>query len=302
MFVGTEQSVELLEGGEDVGREEEQLAAAWQPAAPRGLGVSGGPSWRAMAAVLASCCLVVYALCSTSVGRAEPWAASLGVRWSGGALESLSAVTRASEAAPCLCVFDVDRTLTGKQGWAQQCSAEREFPDIPDYSYMKGSLILSDLAQNLNSTFCKPCYRGIVTAGPVSGPNSPERAQMLRQLGGTYYTRSNWWQDVKFNPKAQVRSSLVFQALDGQKQAAVLSMLDWWKNDQHVDIKKEDVYFFDDFVGNVKPFAGTGLNAKQVSCQSRGPKENFPGVWEGKIGGCGGTAAEVVGDKGIKVC
>jgi len=297
MFVGADQSVELLDVAEDVGREEEQLVAAGRSAAPRGLGGSGGPPWRALASAMAGCCLVMCVLRSASVNNT-----SLGVRGSGGALGGLTAIMGASEAAPCLCVFDVDRTLTGKQGWAQQCSADREFPNIPDHAYMQGSLLLSDLVQNLNSTFCKPCYRGIVTAGPVSGPNSPERAQVLRQLGGTYYTRSDWWQDVKFNPKAQVRSSLVSQALDGQKQAAVLSMLDWWKKDQHVDFKRENVYFFDDFVGNVKPFQGTGLNAKQVSCQSRGPKENFPGVWEGKIGGCGGTAAEVVGDRGVKVC
>jgi len=79
-------------------------------------------------------------------------------------------------------------------------------------------------------------------------------------------------------------------------------MLEWWKSDQKVTFKKDNVHFFDDIATNVQPFQGTGLNARQVSCRVRGPKENMPGQFEGKIGGCGGELDEVVDTQGIHVC
>jgi len=136
---------------------------------------------------------------------------------------------------PCLCVFDIDRTLTGKQGWAEKCPENLEVDGVQDTAYGQGTLLLSDFAQNMCHTFCSHCYHGIVTAGQASGDGSGERAEILRRLGGTKHTRSDWWQDVAFNPDAEVRSSLVLQAKDGMKQEAVKSMLKWWRSDHHAD-------------------------------------------------------------------
>lgn len=203
---------------------------------------------------------------------------------------------------PCLCVFDIDRTLTAKQGWASKCPKATEVPGAQDIAYAGGTLIFSDLKTNLQSTFCGKCYSGIVTAGTGSGDGSEERKGILEALGGTKKTRTDWWQGVNWNWNAKVRSSLVVQAPDTKKQNMVLSMLDWWREDQKIDFDKSNVYFFDDIAGNVQPFEGTGLNARQISCESRGPKENLPGSFDGKLGGCGGTAAELTDEKGIKVC
>jgi len=203
---------------------------------------------------------------------------------------------------PCLCVFDIDRTLTGKQGWAGKCPDDLEKPGVQDVAYAQGTLLLSKLAQQINSTFCKACYRGIVTAGQASGEHSKERAEILKALGGVAYTRSDWWQDIGFNPKTHIRSSLVVQASDGSKQDSVVSMLAWWKADQKLTIDRERVHFFDDIATNVQAFKGTGINARQVSCKVRGPKENMPGQFPGKIGGCGGEPDEVVEDEGIHIC
>merc|ERR1719224_151029 len=49
------------------------------------------------------------------------------------------------QVSDCLCVFDVDRTLTAKQGW-YDCPATEAHNDVPDWAYNGGSLILSDLA------------------------------------------------------------------------------------------------------------------------------------------------------------
>mmetsp|Transcript_55438 Transcript_55438/g.124901 ORF Transcript_55438/g.124901 Transcript_55438/m.124901 type:complete len:322 (+) Transcript_55438:67-1032(+) len=202
----------------------------------------------------------------------------------------------------CLCVFDIDRTLTGKQGWAGKCGKDTELGGVPDEAYAKGTLLVSELAQSVGSTFCGECYHGIVTAGKASGPNSAERQKLLKYLGGTARTRTDFWQDISFKADTPVVTSLVVQALDGSKQKSVASMVEWWRNKQHIDIKPEDVYFFDDIKENVEPFRGTGFNAQQVSCASRGPAEKLPGAYDGKIGGCGGAFKDLKKKKGVFLC
>lgn len=204
----------------------------------------------------------------------------------------------------CLCVFDIDRTLTAKQGWAEQCKDHHvtELVGIPDEAYAKGTMIASELAQSMAASFCGKCYHGIVTAGVASGPNSPEREHILEFIGGTARTRSRMWQDIGFQPQTDIQSSLVVQAKDGNKQDSVKKMVQWWRTAQKIDIDDGDVYFFDDMAENVKPFEGTGFNAFQVSCAVRGPAEALPGAYDGKIGGCGGAFTELEKKKGVHLC
>jgi hypothetical protein len=197
-------------------------------------------------------------------------------------------------------VFDIDRTLTAKQGWAPQCPTDQEMPGVDDKAYAKGTLVLSELgSKGLGSTFCAKCHTGIVTAGIATGEGSDERMKILEAIGGKDKTTTDWWQDVAFNPATEVKSSLVVQAKDGNKQDSVRSMVNWWKANG-LDLADENVWFFDDIAGNVQPFDGTGFNAIQVSCESRGPKEW--GGWDGKIGGCGGQLHEIEPKKGVHVC
>ena len=51
----------------------------------------------------------------------------------------------------CICIFDVDRTLTGKQGLAEgsQCPANKIVDGVWDTAYGGGILTLSAAAQNL---------------------------------------------------------------------------------------------------------------------------------------------------------
>ena len=84
---------------------------------------------------------------------------------------------------PCLCVFDVDRTLTGKQGTAgNACPADKEIQGIWDTAYSGGWLTISEAGQNLQNTFCAKCYMGIVSHGIASGRNSPERTYLLENV------------------------------------------------------------------------------------------------------------------------
>mmetsp|Transcript_69761 Transcript_69761/g.216578 ORF Transcript_69761/g.216578 Transcript_69761/m.216578 type:complete len:234 (-) Transcript_69761:156-857(-) len=204
--------------------------------------------------------------------------------------------------AACLCVFDIDRTLTGKQGWAGQCGKDLELAGVQDAAYAKGTMVASQLAQSMSETFCGECYHGIVTAGVASGDGSPERKKLLEFLGGSARTRTDFWQDISFNPGTTVVSSLVVQAKDGNKQDSVASMVQWWHTKQGIKFEKEDVYFFDDMKENVQPFEGTGFNAQQVSCASRGPAEALPGAYDGKIGGCGGAIADIIKRQGVHIC
>jgi len=202
----------------------------------------------------------------------------------------------------CLSVFDIDRTLTATQGWAEKCKDHHvtELGGIPDEAYAKGTMIASELAQSMGASFCGKCWHGIVTAGVASGPWF--REHILEYIGGTARTRSRVWQDIKFQPQTDVQSSLVVQAKDGNQQDSVQKMVQWWRNVQKIDIDDEDVYFFDDMAENVKPFEGTGFNAFQVSCVVRGPAEALPGAYDGKIGGCGGTLTELTEKKGVHLC
>lgn len=187
----------------------------------------------------------------------------------------------------CLCVFDIDRTLTGKQGTATSCFGNQEEIGTQDTAYSGGTMVLSRLSQSLQSTFCGSCYRAIVTAGVASGEGSPERSAILNILGGYPATLSHTW-----SAAIPVTSSLVFGAVDGRKQETVRDVVNWFRVQRGVNLLDNKVHFFDDRDGNISPFAGTGFNAKQVSCASR---DNI-------IGLCGATPDEVVAVMGVHPC
>jgi len=187
----------------------------------------------------------------------------------------------------CLCVFDIDRTLTGKQGTATKCFGNQEEIGTQDTAYAGGTMVLSRLAQSLQSTFCGSCYRAIVTAGVASGEGSSERSAILNILGGYPATLSLTW-----SAAMPVTSSLVFGAMDGRKQETVRDVVNWFRAQRGVNLLDNKVHFFDDRDDNISPFAGTGFNAKQVSCASR---DNLVGL-------CGATPDEVVAFTGIHPC
>lgn len=195
------------------------------------------------------------------------------------------------ELATCLCIFDIDRTLTGRQGAAKECPGGVEVQGVRDAAYGGGILLLSELATHLNKTFCHDCYRGIVTAGDATGHMSLERARVLELLGGISATLSNTW-----SHRDNVVSSLVVGALDGHKQESVREIVHWFREQRAIRIEDSRVHFFDDRDNNIQPFAGTGFNARQVSCTSRGATP------DSLIGYCGGNPKEVVEEKGVYTC
>ena len=79
----------------------------------------------------------------------------------------------------CVCIFDIDRTLTGKQGDVSTCPDNKLESSIWDTAYGGGWLTLSEAAQKLPETFCNSCYLGVVSAGDAGGHHSPERPFLL---------------------------------------------------------------------------------------------------------------------------
>mmetsp|Transcript_77957 Transcript_77957/g.246287 ORF Transcript_77957/g.246287 Transcript_77957/m.246287 type:complete len:371 (+) Transcript_77957:605-1717(+) len=224
------------------------------------------------------------------LARPDGWTASY--RWdeSRSAARMLDAGSELLEqpSPSCLCIFDIDRTLTCKQRQAWHCDGAREIPGVEDTAYGGGPLALSDLARGLPRTFCGACLRGIVTAGVASGEGSDERSVLLETLGGINWTLSDRWSP----PAPNVHSLLVVGAPDTKKQHSVRGMVDWLRKSKGVDIRPSDVHFFDDNDLNVPPFKDTGFNARQISCGSR----------DGIVGLCGGLAEEVVSDRGVRPC
>eukprot|EP00928_Gymnodinium_smaydae_P045563 TRINITY_DN30363_c0_g1_i1.p1 TRINITY_DN30363_c0_g1~~TRINITY_DN30363_c0_g1_i1.p1 ORF type:complete len:549 (+),score=117.87 TRINITY_DN30363_c0_g1_i1:217-1647(+) len=210
----------------------------------------------------------------------------------------------ASAAQPCLCVFDIDRTLTGKQGDLDKCPGNKVLSDVYDQAYGGGKLTLSRLAvAGLNATFCARCYLGVVSAGSASGHGSREREYFVKHVlrtgvfddfAGRVAAATEWMYGPVYHG-GKLRSPLVLRQPDRQKQTAVKAMHSWYAS-QGVEIDAKDVYFFGDRTENIPAFHGSGFNAQEVSCDSRDWSHG------GKIGYCGGSQEEVNATRGVLTC
>ena len=198
--------------------------------------------------------------------------------------------------APCLCLFDVDRTLTGKQG--KSCAGNVHHNDITDWAYGGGKLSTSALAEGLGDTFCgQQCYLGVLTAGDASGMKSAEatllwRAMRTQSRGSALPAdEAAAWMEASGVARGAT-APLIIHAGDGRKQDSVPAVLEWYAAHASVHFAKQNVFFFDDKAVNVRGFAGSGYNARQISCGSR----------DGELGLCGGRPEEVRAELGVRVC
>ncbi|CAE8710526.1 unnamed protein product, partial [Polarella glacialis] len=78
----------------------------------------------------------------------------------------------------CLCVFDIDRTLSGKQGVTDPtCPDNSVQKGIYDDAYDRGTFTLSALAAE-----CGSCYLGLCSHGIANHQNSAERFDLLGEM------------------------------------------------------------------------------------------------------------------------
>lgn len=228
-------------------------------------------------------------------------------------------------AKPCLCLFDIDRTLTGKQdALSPTCPGNRRFPGIVDTAYGTisqgvadylfqwtgvdlgiGHFTLSEVGHSLNSTFCslRACYVGIVSTGDASGADSAERSELVKHLQRSQgkLPSSTWSGPSRFGEArractfADASSTLVCGCLDGTKQEAVKGIVAWLQSTQNATIPPENVWMFDDRAMNVDPFRSTCFNARQVSCYARDTGDRSLGL-------CGARRDEIVPEAGVLAC
>lgn len=160
---------------------------------------------------------------------------------------------RATGWKSCLCIFDIDRTITGKQGNTWDCSGNKVVGGYDD-AYGGGEVTLSHLGQHVWGTWCgKDCHIRAISAHHRSRPNIPVPQNILGCNRGC-------------------------KARKARRMA------------QSLGVSKSKVYMFDDKANNIRPFRGTGMNAHQVSCGSREGSHGFCGGTTGELSRSSGVS------------
>jgi len=204
----------------------------------------------------------------------------------------------------CLCAFDIDRTLTGRQGDTETCQRNVVIPAMADYGYDGGDVTLSALsAEGISETFCTSCHLAIVSAGQGSGVGSPwndyildnvMRNELQDQLTSRVPSTKTW----SFG--TAVQSPYVLSQGNGVKQDALEDIRLWYQR-QGINISAGNVYFFGDRTENILPFQQYGFNSREISCGSR----DYNPQWysgSGIIGYCGARPEEVLQETGNILC
>merc|ERR1719440_2550748 len=200
----------------------------------------------------------------------------------------------------CLCIFDLDRTLTGAQGNpGGHCANNHVYPAIKDSAYAGGDLTLSEAGFNLQQSFCKGCFASVISHGHAGGAESDMRQKLLIHLNAEKDHRlrlDDQWS--MYDPVAdKVHSPLVTGVDRGDKHKTALAVRTWFKQNKQTIIPFGSIHVFDDEKSNIDEFrTQEGFNARQISCASRDNTKNQA------IGWCGATIAEIKPDKGIFEC
>lgn len=204
---------------------------------------------------------------------------------------STSTTTTTTVPAECLCIFDIDRTLTGKQQEMDRCPENQIQLGVGDNAYGGGLLTLSHLTQAMKDTFCSKCYLGAISQGDAT--SNVEREILYNNLD-----TDQQGHPLPANPDAwgagcdATGKPLITLCTDGNKQTAVPNILQYYR-DTGVNITDEHVFFFDDRKENIDSFRETKYNAKQISCGTRD---------DGGIGLCGATVDEIARFQGFSLC
>lgn len=214
---------------------------------------------------------------------------------------------------PCLCAFDIDRTLTAKQGSTHQCDGTSPM-DSYDWAFGGGQLTLSALSTTgVANTACAACYVGVTSRGTARGKTQVDmeknRAALLKAIttkpfaelaekhpDALKWSAGNRGWDKSFSKlgygPGRIHSPLVVWQLDRTKQWAIEGVLQWYAS-KGVQIARNRVFFFDDRADNALYFNGTGMNAHQISCSSRAA---------GNVGHCGARPEEITLTRGVRAC
>ncbi len=212
-----------------------------------------------------------------------------------GHLSVCSDSCKVHQEASCLCVFDIDRTLTAKQGSAKACPGTKE-TDLFDKAYGTGNATLSALAAaGIDTTFCRDCYLGICSSGVAGGRDSEWNHFILNNIMRTrpqdrlterFPFIKHW--SCGGSERLRLSSPFVLHQPPERKPVAVEAIREWYESTFNFVINKDHVHFFDDSLENIQQFRQEGIQAKEVSCSSR-----FNNSGD-SIGVCGALPEEIV--------
>lgn len=210
----------------------------------------------------------------------------------------------------CLCLFDVDRTLTSRQlqtdaATDEKCPKTQYAPQVDgkaviDWSYKGGRLRLSELTLNMDQTFCvkQNCFMGVISAGGASGDD--EKKILYDHIKGNSEENAG---GAGFGQFASVDANVHMQKIvftpDPLKGDVAKKIFDWLnsKEGKAAGIPANKVWLFDDHLGNAAEMEKYGFNGREVSCKTRDQS-----IGNGLVGLCGAELSEVVPSKGISTC
>ena len=202
----------------------------------------------------------------------------------------------------CLCVFDMDRTLTSRETSDPGCQTSKKIPGARSAGYCFDNLWWSEMAQKINTDpTCKSCKIGVISAGNADGAGQREAFGNLigdkAKVG--LYSSTPWNEAFGHGCQSQSYPGLVGC---GDKGIALKNIIEYWRNK---GVEFQRVNFYDDRVDHINQVANKAeagayghvdVRAKQVSCPSRdngGDCQTRHGCsYSGEIGCCGGQANE----------
>eukprot|EP00928_Gymnodinium_smaydae_P033342 TRINITY_DN23909_c0_g6_i1.p1 TRINITY_DN23909_c0_g6~~TRINITY_DN23909_c0_g6_i1.p1 ORF type:complete len:408 (-),score=35.30 TRINITY_DN23909_c0_g6_i1:208-1389(-) len=205
--------------------------------------------------------------------------------------------------APCLCVFDIDRTLTA--GQHERCPPSVRSPRdyIHDNAYGGGRLKISEVGGNIDKTPCTMCHVGIVSRGDAGGYNSRMRRYIFDHViqTNTFKTFAQLvpealqWTDWNVRCIKTVSSPFVVRSPNNCKKYGVEGIRQWYEK-RGVNVAPNNVYFFDDHSSNIPEFENMGFNAFEIGCNRHRGQH---------ISSCGATVEEIRMEslpEGYKMC
>ncbi|CAK9028560.1 Hypothetical protein SCF082_LOCUS18415 [Durusdinium trenchii] len=181
-----------------------------------------------------------------------------------------------------------------------QAAPVRHGKVVLDYAYKGGRLRLSEVALNLQETFCvkQNCYRGVISAGGASGDDEKQvlfehlKGNSPDQIGGDTFGQYA-------NLAGDVSSLKIVFTPDPQKGDVAKKIFDWLNSPEgkKANIPADKVWLFDDHRGNAGEMAKYGFNGREVSCKTRDQS-----IGDGLVGLCGAELSEIVPSLGVSTC
>lgn len=204
-----------------------------------------------------------------------------------------------SNQGACLCIFDVDRTLSAKPttaGGKTFCPGSQPVRGVNAKEYERGDFTLSDLGINLESTKCgMHCYLGVISASGYEAGKMSTVADIFTRAGLKHPIRRKdacWRRGhgriygyVLGRGASHRKCPYIMRTPEGRKQEFVKDIISFhMKMNPGVKFGNSKVHFYDDVKHNVEGFISSKspFRAHQISCEMRA----------GRKGECGATVAE----------